>query len=152
MPKARGRETDLQGGSSSLFENGSLEAWTGALYFETPLVKEVLVTQLVAAGVPESHANYMAGHVTDTYNQVQSLGVEKLRQVYSKAGLSIRPRVQQTAYEILAALAKQMGKDPEKVLVKESFLEPHRTVISHDDNEREYARIILAKLRELASS
>jgi len=115
-------------------------------------LRKFFVTQLVAAGVPESHANYMAGHVTDTYNQVQSLGVEKLRQVYSKAGLSIRPRVQQTAYEILAALAKQMGKDPEKVLVKESFLEPHRTVISHDDNEREYARIILAKLRELASS
>ncbi len=34
---------------------------------------------LRAARVPESHEDYMMDHLADTYNQVQSLGVEKLR-------------------------------------------------------------------------
>jgi len=34
----------------------------------------------------------MMGHVTDTYTDIQSQGVEHLRQLYSGARLSIHPR------------------------------------------------------------
>src|SRR5207247_10192408 len=45
-------------------------------------LRKYFKTRLVASGVPESHVDYMMGHVTDTYNQVQSLGIEKLRAAY----------------------------------------------------------------------
>lgn len=69
-----------------------------------------------------------------------------------KAGLSLRPKTQQTAYDILSSLAKQLGKDPEKVLVRDSFSEARRTVIDSNYTEQDYARIILERIKELASS
>ena len=41
---------------------------------------------------------------------------------------------------------------PEKILIKDSFSEAHRTVIDGNYTERDYARIILERIRELASS
>ncbi len=70
-------------------------------------IRKFFKTQLVAAGVPESHADYMMGHVGDTYNQVQSLGVEKLREVYSKAGLTIRPLRSQEAVQVIRVSSRQ---------------------------------------------
>jgi len=55
-----------------------------------PQPRKYFKTRLVSAGVPESHVDYMMGHVNDTYNQVQSLGVEKLHASYKNANLSIR--------------------------------------------------------------
>jgi len=34
----------------------------------------------------------MMGHTIDIYHDIQSLGVEKLRNVYAASGLSIRPK------------------------------------------------------------
>ncbi len=115
-------------------------------------LRKFFKTQLIAAGVPESYVDYMMGHTVDTYHDIQSKGVEFLRGVYAKGGVSIRPKTQQTAYEILASLAKQLGKDPDKVLIKESFSEPHRALADQQATENEYARIILTKLKELANS
>jgi hypothetical protein len=109
-------------------------------------------TNLVAAGTPESYADFWMGHLRDTYNTIESKGIEFQRNLYAKAGLCLRPKIQQTAYDILAALAKQLGKDPAKVLVKDSFSEAHRTVIEGKHTEQDYARIILERIRELASS
>ena len=49
-------------------------------------------TQLVSKGVPDSYADYMMGHLPDKYgyNDVESLGVEKLRNIYATANLRIR--------------------------------------------------------------
>jgi hypothetical protein len=79
-------------------------------------------------------------------------GDEFLRNVYAKAELSILAKTKQTAYEILASLSKQLGKDPGKVLVDESFSETERTITSHQATENECTMVILAKLKELANS
>ena len=115
-------------------------------------LRKYFKTNLVAAGIPESYVDFWMGHLRDTYNTIESKGVEFQRDLYAKAGLNLRPKIQQTAYDILAALAKQLGKDPEKVLVRDSFSEAHRTVIDGNYTEQDYARIILERIRALASS
>ncbi len=115
-------------------------------------LRKYFKTNLVAAGIPESHADFWMGDLRDTYNAIESKGVEFQTNLYAKAGLSLRPKIQQTAYDILAALAKQLGKDPEKVLVRDSFSEVHRTIIDGRYTEQDYPRIILERIRELASS
>jgi hypothetical protein len=115
-------------------------------------LRKYFKTNLVAAGIPESYADFWMGHLRDTYNTIESKGVEFQRNLYAKAGLSLRPKTQQTAYDILAALAKQLGKDPEKVLVRDSFSEAHRTLIDGNYTEQDYARIILERIKQLASS
>ena len=49
-------------------------------------------TQLTARGVPVEYVEYMMGHKTSRYNDIKSLGVEFLRNLYRLADLSIRPR------------------------------------------------------------
>ena len=49
-------------------------------------------TQLTARGVPVEYVEYMMGHKTSSYNDIKSLGVEFLRNLYRLADLSIRPK------------------------------------------------------------
>lgn len=49
-------------------------------------------TQLTARGVPVEYVEYMMGHRTSRYNDIKSLGVEFLRNLYRLADLSIRPK------------------------------------------------------------
>jgi hypothetical protein len=102
-------------------------------------------TNLVAAGVPESHADYFLGHVSDTYNQVRDLGVEKLRESYSKGQLSIRPQAQNLT-RTLIGLIQQAGKDPSKYLTGEALTEPHRITAMPETLDQREARILLSEL------
>ena len=49
-------------------------------------------TQLTARGVPSDYVEYMMGHKTSRYNDIKSLGIDFLRNLYKLADLSIRPR------------------------------------------------------------
>jgi site-specific recombinase XerD len=72
------------------------------LYFKTGLIKrnnehvydlrvhsirKYFKTQLMALGVQSDYVDFMMGHTVDTYHDIQSLGIEKLRNIYSGAGL-----------------------------------------------------------------
>ncbi len=74
-------------------KTGLLKSAGGRMYeLREHSLRKFFKTQLISRGVPESHVDYMMGHVTDTYNSIQSLGIEKLRQEYAASGLSIRPQ------------------------------------------------------------
>ncbi len=105
-------------------------------------------TNLVQAGLPESHADYMMGHVTDTYNQVQSLGVEKLRESYARAQLCIRPQSQRNLTKTLINLIQAAGKDPSKYLTGAALSEPHRVTATPETVDQREARILLSELVE----
>ncbi len=72
------------------------------------------------------------GHKISTYNDVKSLGVEKLREIYRKADLRIRPKPEISKLEQLKAFALSLGLDPEKVINEKVILEPHRTIIGEE--------------------
>ena len=38
------------------------------------------------------YVDYMVGHTVDTYHDIQSLGIDQLRQTYANADLKIRAR------------------------------------------------------------
>ncbi len=105
-------------------------------------------TQLVAKDVPESHVDYMMGHVTDTYNQVQALGVDKLRETYARAQLTIRPQPQQSLTRTLIQLIQAAGKDPQQYLTREAFTDPHKTRATPETLDQREARILLSALTE----
>lgn len=87
-------------------------------------LRKFFKTQLVAKSVPEPIVDFMMSHVTDTYNDVQALGVEHLRQLYAAARLSIRPSQEDSLTKTLVNLLRAAGKDPEKYLRKEAQQNP----------------------------
>jgi hypothetical protein len=105
-------------------------------------------TNLVAAGVPESHADYFLGHVTDTYNQVQSLGVDKLRESYARGQLCIRPQSQQNLTKTLISLIQAAREDPSKYLTGAALSEPHRVNATPETPDQREARMLLSELVE----
>ena len=75
------------------------------------------------------------GHVVDTYHDVQSKGVEFLRNIYAKAGLAIRPLSKLSKLDIMKEFARAQGLDPEKILVEKAFSEPMMAYV--DPRQRE---------------
>lgn len=53
---------------------------------------KVFRTQMSTAKLNLEIINYLMGHTVDTYEDVQSLGVETLRNLYTSAALAIRPQ------------------------------------------------------------
>lgn len=58
-------------------------------------------TQLMALGVNSDYVDYMMGHTVDTYHDIESKGIEFLRNVYASAGLSTKPKVQTSKIEMV---------------------------------------------------
>jgi hypothetical protein len=84
-------------------------------------LRKYFKTQMKALGVGDDYIDYMMGHVVDTYHDIQSKGVEFLRNIYAKSGLSIRP---QSKLDIMKEFARAQGLDPEKILVEKAFSDP----------------------------
>ena len=129
---------------------GLIQQPNGRMYeIRTHTLRKFFKTQLVALGVPESHADYMMGHVTDTYNDVQSLGVEKLRQVYESAGLSIRPKTRISKIEALKEMVRSMGMNPEQVLTREALASPETSYLGPETFHERQTQVLTQTLREL---
>ena len=112
-------------------------------------LRKYFKTQLISRGVPESHADYWMGHVTDTYNQVQSLGIEKQRQEYASSGLSIKPQTQISKLETIKEIIRAMGENPDKILTREALIEPATTTISPEEYGNHHTQILQQYLRQL---
>ena len=85
------------------------------------------------------------GHKTSTYMDVKSKGVEFQRNLYAAANLSIKGSTKVNKIEILKTIIRSLGMNPEKVLVRESLIEPHRTLITQEDQ----IKILNKTLKEL---
>jgi len=90
-------------------------------------IRKFFKTRAVGSGMPESHADFMMGHVTDTYNQVQSLGIEKLRAVYKSADLSIRTDSRNGKVDLLKQMLRSLGATSDEMAEAfRSFTEPNK--------------------------
>lgn len=58
----------------------------------THSLRKYFKTQMLALGIQNDYVDYMMGHTVDTYDDIQSLEIDKLRNVYASAGLAIRPK------------------------------------------------------------
>lgn len=98
-------------------------------------IRKFFETQMLASGVQPDYVKYMLGHTVSTYNDLQSLGIERLRSIYAGAGLSIRPRQAVSKIEMLKSLARKIGLNPKEILVKDAFSEPHRHTMPEEREE-----------------
>ena len=112
-------------------------------------LRKFFKTQLMALGVQPDYIDYMMGHTVDTYHDIQSKGIEFLRNVYATAGLSIEPKKKGWELEALKSFARGLGLEPEKVLVQSEFAEPHRTYATSEDREEAQTRILSTAIKEL---
>ena len=82
-------------------------------------------------------------------NTIKTKGIDFLRNVYAASGLSIKPKTATTKLDILKEILRSFGYDPEKVLLKEAFSQPHRTVVSPINPENDAVQTLRSVLRDL---
>jgi site-specific recombinase XerD len=64
-------------------------------------IRKFFETQMLACGIQPDYVKYMMGHTVSTYNDIKSLGIERLRSIYAGASLNIRPRQAVSKIEML---------------------------------------------------
>ncbi len=112
-------------------------------------LRKFFKTQLMALGVQSDYVEHMMGHTVSTYHDVQSKGIEFLRNVYATAGLSIRPKPKDWELDALKAFARGLGLEPEKVLTKAALAESHRIYVTPQDHDQAQTRILSITIKEL---
>ncbi len=68
---------------------------TGTMYdLRVHSIRKFFKTQMLALGVQPDYVDYFMGHTVDTYHDIQSLGIDRMRAIYAAAGLAIRKKTQ----------------------------------------------------------
>ena len=126
-----------------------------ALYFKIGLLKpnsgngydlhvhslrKFFKTQLMASGAQPDYIDYMMGHTVDTYHDIESKGIEFLRNVYASAGLSIKPKAQTSKIDMVKEFIRGLGMNPEEILTRQASAEPHRIYATSQEQEEDQIR------------
>ncbi|MCW3998913.1 MAG: hypothetical protein NWE93_01580 [Candidatus Bathyarchaeota archaeon] len=129
-------------------EAGLIKPAMGRYYeLRTHSIRKYFKTQMIALGVQESYVDYMMGHIPDTYHDIQSLGMEKLRSIYAAAGLAIRPKTQHSKLETIKEMIRALGENPEQILNRDALTQG-ATTEKKDIAEHQLA-VLRNELRQL---
>ena len=79
-------------------------------------------TQMSASKIDSEITKYFMGKTIDTYEDVQSLGIETLRNLYVSAGLTIRPKTQANRIDQLKEIIRAWGQNPEEILTRDALM------------------------------
>ena len=102
----------------------------------------------MALGVQSHYVGYMMGHIVDTYHDIQSLGVDKLRNIYANAGLSIKSKVKTSKIELIKEYIRALGVNPEAVLPRDALTQSARTYSNQEDREDYQLKVLSQALKE----
>jgi len=131
------------------FKAGLLKPNRGRVYdLKVHSIRKYFKTQLMALGVQPDYVDYMMGHTVDIYHDIQSLGVEKLRNVYASSGLAIRPKTKTSKIDLIKEYIRALGVNPEEVLTREALSQPAATVITPQDREDYQLKVLSQALKE----
>ena len=114
----------------------------------THSLRKFFRTQMSAVKLDSEIINYMMGHTVDTYEDVQSLGIETLRNMYSSAGLAIRPKTQANRIDQLKEIIRAWGENPEELLTRDALLRGNITETSEQTHNHQLS-ILAEQLKEL---
>jgi site-specific recombinase XerD len=127
---------------------GLIKPSMGRLYeLRTHSIRKYFKTQMIALGVQEAYVDYMMGHIPDTYDDIQSLGIDKLRNIYSAAGLAIRPKTQHSKLETIKEMIRALGENPEQILTRDALAQG-ATTDKQDIGDHQLA-VLRNQLRQL---
>jgi hypothetical protein len=104
---------------------------------------------MIALGVQGDYVDYMMGHTIDTYHDIQSLGIDKLRTVYSVSGLCIRQKTQISKLQTAKEMIRTLGMNPEQLMTKEALAEGATTYRNEEDLENHQLAVLTSHLRQL---
>jgi hypothetical protein len=112
-------------------------------------LRKYFKTQLLALGVQGEYVEYMMGHTIDTYNDIQSLGIEKLRSIYQAANLSIKTKTQVSKIDALKEIIRAWGMNPEQLLAKDALEDGAITVDNLEEYQNHQLAVLTSQLKEL---
>lgn len=110
----------------------------------THSLRKFFRTQMSAAKLDDEIKEYMMGHTISTYEDVQSLGIETLRNLYTSAGIAIRPKTAINRIEQLREIIRAWGENPEEILSKDALLRGNQTV-----TEDHQVKLLTSELKDL---
>lgn len=107
-----------------LYLKAGLITKSGGRYYDlrTHSLRKYFKTQMIALGVQADYVDYMMGHTVDTYHDIQSVGIDKLRNIYAAAGLAIKQKTQVSKLETIKEMIRALGENPEKLLSREALI------------------------------
>jgi len=114
----------------------------------THSLRKFFRSQLSTAKIDTEIVEYMMGHTINTYEDVQSLGIETLRNLYSTAGLAIRPKTQVNRIEQLKEIIRAWGGNPEEILSKDALIRGNITE-THDQTQNRQLSILAENLKQI---
>ena len=112
-------------------------------------LRKYFKTQLLALGAQSDYVDYMMGHTVDTYHDIQSLGIDTLRNAYTASGLAIRRKTQVSKVEALKEIIRAWGMNPEQLLTRDALAEGAATHKSQEDFENHQLSILGSQLKQL---
>lgn len=112
-------------------------------------LRKYFKTQLLSLGIQPDYVDYMMGHTVDTYHDVQSLGVEKLRNIYAGSGLSIKPKTRVSKIDALKEIIRAWGLNPEQLLTREALMQGATTIIGAENRMNHDLLVLSRTLKDL---
>ena len=106
-------------------------------------------TQLSAAKIDDEIIKYMMGKTIDTYEDVQNLGIETLRNLYVAAGLAIRPKTKVNRIEQLKEIIRSWGENPEQILSKDVLVRSNQTVQTDEQIQSHQLSVLATELKQI---
>ena len=91
----------------------------------------------------------MMGKTIDTYEDVQSLGIDTLRNLYSAAGLAIRPKTKINRIEQLKEIIRAWGENPEQILSKDILIRSNQTIETYEQFHNHQLSVLATELEQI---
>jgi site-specific recombinase XerD len=111
-------------------------------------LRKFFKTQLMAQGVQSDYIDYMMGHTIDTYHDIQSKGVEFLRNTYARADLRIKPKPSISKNEVVIQAIRGMLTPRQLQRVEEALTEPDTKYLDAEERQREEIHVLSRALRD----
>jgi len=91
----------------------------------------------------------MMGHTVDTYHDIQSIGIDRLRNVYASSGLCIAKKTQTNKVEALKEIIRTWGMNPEVLFTRDALTQGEITAKNGEECESHQLQILNNELKEL---
>lgn len=98
--------------------------------------------------VSVNRANLQVKSSLNAVEDAQSLGIETLRNLYSAANLTIRPKTQINRIEQLKEIIRAWGQNPEEILTKDALMRGNITETS-DKTQNHQLSLLAEQLKQL---
>lgn len=112
-------------------------------------LRKYFKTQQLALGMQPDYVDYMMGHTVDTYHDIQSIGIDRLRNAYAASGLAIRRKTQVSKVEALKEIIRAWGMNPEQLLTRDALNDGAITYKNAEDFENRQLEILSSQLKQL---